>query len=113
MRNKPPFSTFSAYVLPRDEAYMRDKWWRPSQAANAWHCSRTTAYRLIEQYGEELGRCMIWVVKPNKTELLMVIKAGSKRPQTHRGNPQWRQSRYQSETARAREARKRNAHPPT
>jgi len=111
MVNKPVFSTYAAYVMPQDEAYMREKWWRPSEAAAKWGCSRTTAYRLIERYGEQLGRSMIWVVKPGKTELLMVIKAGSKRPTPPKGNPRWREGPYQSETAKVREARKRDAHP--
>ena len=103
----PPFSTYGAFVLPQDEAYMNDLYWSPARAAKEWHCSRATAYRLIDRYGEQLGRTMIWVVMPGKTELRMVIKAKSQRPEPPRGNPAFRDRMYQSRTARAREAKRR------
>ena len=102
-----PFSIFGAFELPKDQAYMDGLYWTPARAAKEWHCSRATAYRLIERYGSQLGRTMIWVVMPGKTELKMVIKAGSEKPKPPKGNPAFRDSLLQSGYARAREARKR------
>lgn len=105
--NTPVFSTFTAFVLPQDAEYMNGLYWSPTRAAAAWGCSRATAYRLIDRHGEELGRTMIWVVMPGKTELRMVIRANSKRPMVPKGNPAFRDRMYQSRTARAREAKRR------
>ena len=106
--NSPEYSIFSAFVLPRDAEYMNGLYWSPAKAAAAWGCSRATAYRVIERHGEELGRTMIWVVMRGKTELRMVIRANSKRPAApQKGNPAFRDRQYQSKTARAREAKRK------
>ena len=98
------------YVLPRDAQQLERHFMTARQAAGKWGCSRSTAYRLIDEHGPELGRCMISVVRPHKVALLMVIRADAQKPKAHRGNPRFADGRYQSETARAREAR-RKAHP--
>lgn len=101
----------AVYVLPRDAARLEAEFMTPRQAAAKWKCSRTTAYRLIDEHCRELGRCSICIVHPHKVRMLMVIRADAQRPAARRGNPRFAESRYQSGTARAREARRRNAHP--
>ena len=86
---------------------MNDLYWSPARAAKEWNCSRATAYRLIDRYGEQLGRTLIWVVMPGKTELRVVIRARSSRPEPPKGNPAFRDRMYQSRTARAREAKRK------
>lgn len=105
--DRPVFSTYSAFVMPQDEAYMNDLYWSPAKAAKEWGCSRATAYRLIDRYGDQLGRTLIWVVKPGKTELRMVIRAKSQRPEPPKGNPAFRDSQSQSAIAHAREGKRR------
>ena len=106
--NIPAFSVFSAFELPKDAEYMNGLYWSPAKAAAAWGCSRATAYRVIERHGKELGQTMIWITMHGKTELRMVIRANSKRPAApQKGNPAFRDRQYQSKTARAREAKRK------
>lgn len=109
--NRYPITTYSAFVLPQDAEYMNALYWSAARAAREWQCSRATAYRLFERYGEELGRTLIWIVKPGKTELRMVIRAKSKRPTPPKGNPAFRDRQEQSRIARIREEQRRKAHP--
>ena len=111
LRKIPIDRARAVYVLPQDAEKLRLEYMTPRQAAAKWGCSRTTAYRLIDEHGPDMGRCTIAIVQPHKVKMVLAIRADARRPQTRRGNPMLADSRYQSRTARAREARRRKARP--
>lgn len=102
-----PFNTLTAFVLPKDRQQLKAQYWTPNDASKAWGCSRSTAYRLIDRYETELRAQLIWVVRPNRTEMWRVIPANSERPTPPKGNPAFREPERQRETARAREMARR------
>lgn len=104
-----PFDPYQSFELPKDAERLKALYWTPPQAARAWRCSRATAYRLIDRYEKELQARLIWVLRGEKLEIWRVIRAGSERPEQPKGNPAFRDGNWQSQNARAREARKRAA----
>lgn len=108
-----PFDAKQAFEWPKEKERLEKLWWREKQIEKAWGCSRSTAYRLIQKYGDSLGVQWIWVNTPKKLELWQVIPAGTPRPEAPRGNPAFRDGKEQSRFARIREERRRKTHPQT
>lgn len=105
--NPSNLSELSQVWMPLDGPTLHERFWTPEQAAKAWGCSLSTAYRLILTNGERLGRRVVAQLWPDKVRFVTMIRAGAAKPAARRGNPAFADSAFQSANACAREARKR------
>lgn len=90
------------FYLPEDLSLMCSYWITPEQAAAKWGVSRSTIFRWMRKHPEIKGEVAIYRADP-WPKICTMIRSEAKRPDDPRGNPKFRESRWQSQIARERE----------
>lgn len=100
------------FYLPEDQDMLRAYWMNPAQAMKKWGVSKSTVYRYMQLYPDQIGLSHISIYPAyGDPYITIAIRADAKKPELKRGNPNLKDSQYQSRIAKDRENRRRKSHP--
>lgn len=102
MKLREQLLNMPTYVLPQDAQRLRAEWWTAKDAAEAWGCSYSTAYHIIQRHPFEVKRQLVEVITPFGGGVREMIPAGRHRPITRGGGNPRLTSEEQSKRAKKR-----------